>query len=154
MNGGDPASFDTARMAGELEELDRLAARFGATMVRSLGQATASGRSLGDVLRGLALSLSSQALSAGLAPLSRLAGSALGGGGAGGGAGGSDLLGSLAGGAMSLLSGLTGGSGGAAGVSPAVTVNIATPDLDSFRQSQSQVAASLARGVSRGMRNL
>jgi hypothetical protein len=55
---------------------------------------------------------------------------------------------------MSLLSGLTGGSGGAAGVSPAVTVNIATPDLDSFRQSQSQVAASLARGVSRGMRNL
>jgi len=36
----------------------------------------------------------------------------------------------------------------------AVTVNIATPDADSFRRSEAQVAASLARAVARGRRAL
>jgi phage-related minor tail protein len=36
----------------------------------------------------------------------------------------------------------------------AVTVNIATPDADSFRRSEAQVAAALARAVSRGRRGL
>ena len=40
----------------------------------------------------------------------------------------------------------------AAGVN--VTVNIATPDAASFRQSQSQVASVITRAVSRGQRNL
>jgi phage-related minor tail protein len=35
-----------------------------------------------------------------------------------------------------------------------VTVNIATPDADSFRRSEAQVAAALARAVSRGRRGL
>jgi len=35
-----------------------------------------------------------------------------------------------------------------------VIVNISTPDAQSFRQSQSQVAAMMARAVSRGQRNL
>lgn len=36
----------------------------------------------------------------------------------------------------------------------AVTVNIATPDAESFRRSEAQVAASLARAVARGRRAL
>jgi phage-related minor tail protein len=39
------------------------------------------------------------------------------------------------------------GSGG-------VTINIATPDVESFRRSEAQVAASLARAVARGRRGL
>ena len=42
--------------------------------------------------------------------------------------------------------------GGAGGVN--VTINIATKDADSFRRSQSQVSAAIARAVSRGQRNM
>jgi len=35
-----------------------------------------------------------------------------------------------------------------------VTVNISTPDIDSFRRSEGQVAAMLARAVATGQRNL
>ena len=41
---------------------------------------------------------------------------------------------------------------GAGGVN--VTFNITTPDADSFRRSESQIAALLARAVSHGQRNL
>lgn len=41
---------------------------------------------------------------------------------------------------------------GGGGVS--VTVNVSTPDVESFRKSESQVAAMLARAVSLGQRNL
>lgn len=41
---------------------------------------------------------------------------------------------------------------GGSGVS--VTMNISTPDAESFRRSESQVAAMLARAVSLGQRNL
>ena len=36
----------------------------------------------------------------------------------------------------------------------AVTVHIATPDADSFRRSEAQVSAALARAVARGRRGL
>lgn len=35
-----------------------------------------------------------------------------------------------------------------------ITINISTPDAESFRRSQSQVAATLSRAVSMGQRNL
>jgi len=41
---------------------------------------------------------------------------------------------------------------GGAGVS--VTINVSTPDADSFRRSETQVAAMLARAVAMGQRNL
>lgn len=41
------------------------------------------------------------------------------------------------------------GSGGAS-----ITINIATPDADSFRRSESYVAGQIARAVSRGQRTL
>ncbi|MDZ4789668.1 MAG: phage tail tape measure protein [Hyphomicrobiales bacterium] len=43
-------------------------------------------------------------------------------------------------------------SGGGGAVS--VTVNITTPNADSFRRSEGQISAMLARAVSRGQRNL
>jgi len=36
------------------------------------------------------------------------------------------------------------------GGGPVVTVNISTPDIEGFRRSRGQVAAELARAVSRG----
>ncbi len=44
---------------------------------------------------------------------------------------------------------------GGAGARPiAVTVNVTTPDADSFRRSEAQVVAALARAVARGRRGL
>lgn len=45
-------------------------------------------------------------------------------------------------------------AGGAAARPIAVTVNVTTPDADSFRRSEAQVSAALARAVSRGRRGL
>ena len=46
--------------------------------------------------------------------------------------------------------GVRGGGGGATNV----TVNIATPDAESFRRSEAQISAALARAVARGRRGL
>ncbi len=43
---------------------------------------------------------------------------------------------------------------GASGQAPNIVFNISTPDADSFRQSESQISAMIARAVSRGSRNL
>ena len=37
---------------------------------------------------------------------------------------------------------------------PAITINIATPDIESFRRSQSQIAAAIANAAAQGQRNL
>jgi phage-related minor tail protein len=55
---------------------------------------------------------------------------------------------------------LTRGPGGRLGVEAqggggvSVTVNVTTPDADSFRRSETQIAALLARAVAQGQRNL
>ncbi|MFD1333824.1 phage tail tape measure protein, partial [Methylopila musalis] len=43
-------------------------------------------------------------------------------------------------------------SGGARSAS--ITVNIATPDVESFRRAEGQLTATLARAVARGQRGL
>ncbi len=43
-------------------------------------------------------------------------------------------------------------AGGASGVN--VTFNVSTPDIESFRRSETQLAALLARAVAHGQRNL
>jgi len=126
----EPLNLDTERLKAELAELSRLADSFGNRIVRSFADAVIHGRKLSDVLRELALSLAQMALTAALRPLG-------------------DLLGGV----------LAAPLGPAAPARPAaapvsVTVNIQTPDARSFRQSQSQVAALMARAVARGQRNL
>ncbi|MEX2520491.1 MAG: hypothetical protein WD969_14310 [Paracoccaceae bacterium] len=56
---------------------------------------------------------------------------------------------------------LTRGADGSLGVRAAsgrgggnVTINISTTDVESFRRSQSQISASIARAVRRGERNM
>ena len=48
----------------------------------------------------------------------------------------------------------TGGTGGIGGGPTQVVFNITTPDAESFRRSEGQIAAMLARSVGRGQRNI
>lgn len=46
------------------------------------------------------------------------------------------------------------GVSSSAGSGPSITFNVTTPDAESFRRSESQLAALLARAVTQGQRNL
>jgi phage-related minor tail protein len=152
-------TFETSRLKSELADLNRLGASFGATLTHAFTSAIGDGRKLSDVLRGLALSFANRALDAALKPLGQLFPFADGGivnspvlfpfqGGTGlAGEAGPEAILPLARGADGKL-GVKGGSG------VHVTVNITTPDAKSFRQSQSQLAAMMARAIERGQRNL
>lgn len=164
-------SLETARLRAELSELNGLSSSFGATLSRAFASAIVDGRKLTEVLKGLALSLSRQALTAALKPLTGLfdglsagpkptpfaAGGVVnsphlfalrGGTGLMGEAGPEAIL-PLARGADGKL-GVRGGGGRAV----QVTVNVSTPDAASFQRSRGQIAASLLRAIERGQRNL
>jgi phage-related minor tail protein len=176
-------TLQTAALKTEMADLSRMAEGFGQTIVRAFAGAIIHGRKLSDVLKGLALSLANQALSAALRPLGNLLGSALGQVTASahgnllqmgriqpfaaGGIVSSPTLFALRGrtglmgeagpeAIMPLARGPDGKLGvrGQGGGATHVTVNITTPDAGSFRQSQGQVASLIARAVERGQRNL
>lgn len=167
-------SLETAQLRNEMAGLNRLAENFGQTLVRSFASAIIQGRKLSDVLKGLALSLAGQALLSALKPLGGLLGQLFASAKgnvvtpfASGGIVNSPTLFPLRGGAglmgeagaeaiMPLARGHDGKLGVRMSGNPAVnvTVNIATPDVASFRQSQTQVASLITRAVSRGQRNL
>ncbi|MBZ8135503.1 phage tail protein [Afifella sp. IM 167] len=167
-----------------------MAGGFGRSMTSAFRQATVEGRRFDAVLKSLALGLSSRALSAALAPLSRgidtafssllsglFSGFAAGGviqsgrvrpfasGGvvaaqsyfplAGGiglaGEAGPEAILPLARGADGRL-GVRAGGGGQRPVN--VTFNVTSPDAASFRRSEAELTAMLARTVSRGRRGL
>ena len=158
-------------------DLERRSDRFGAALSSALQSATAGGKGLDDVLRGLGQRLSGIALSAGLKPLEGMIGNAvsglLGGGGslfafADGGVvsspaffpmgGGLGLMGEA--GAEAILP-LKRGSDGALGVAAPsggggaqIVFNVTATDAASFRKSEGQIAAMLARSVGRGQRGL
>jgi hypothetical protein len=121
--------FETARLKDELRELDQLGEKFGQTMVKAFAGAAAGGRSLGDVLRSLALSMSRQALNSALQPVR-----------------------TMIGGAVTSL--IEGGMGSGQGRPVNMTVNISALDAGSLQRSETQVASLLTRAVDRGMRNL
>lgn len=177
----DTLSSRVSELRNEMQDLSRLADSFGNKLVTSLAGAVIHGRKLSDVFRGLALSLANQALSQALRPLGNMVGNLLGGlfanadgnvlrGGrvmpfADGGIVNSPMLFPLRGGTglmgeagpeaiMPLARGADGKLGvhGGSGASH-VTINITTPDIQSFRQSQSQIAAQMSRALARGQRN-
>lgn len=175
-------NLNTSALRNEMQDLNRLADSFGNKLVTSLASAVIHGRKLNDIFKSLALSLANQALSQSLKPLGNLAGNLLGGlfknamgnvisNGrimpfADGGVVNSPLLFPMRGGTglmgeagaeaiMPLARGRDGKLGvrGGGGVTN-VTVNISTPDVQGFQQSQAQVAAMLSRAVARGQRIL
>lgn len=178
---------DLTNFRKEFSSAASLGRQFSNSLVRAFDGIAVKGKSVGDVLKSLALDLSKLVLKAAFKPLEQGIGSLfqglLSGGAAfakggvvsqsmpvpfakggvisspmtfplGNGVGlageaGPEAIMPLRRGADGRL-GVAGGGGG--GVT--VTMNITTPDVDGFRQSETQIAAQLARAVSRGQRNL
>ncbi|WP_246329639.1 phage tail tape measure protein [Chthonobacter rhizosphaerae] len=177
-----PSLFDD-RALDETEErmkrLEKAAESFGVGLSRALRAAVVDGRQLDTVLRGLALRFSDRMLQTALAPLDKAIGDGMaravtgavgaigrvmpfakggvvasptyfpmpGGTGLAGEAGPEAIL-PLARGPDGRL-GVRGEGGGVH-----VTFNVTATDADSFRRSEAQVSAMLARAVGRGRRGL
>lgn len=169
---------DVAPLADALQSLERLSESFGHQMTGALRSATVGGRELDDVLRSVAGNLAGMALTRGLSPLQNLAGdwmSSLMNSVTGsivpfakGGVIGSPTLFPMGGdvglmgeaGAEAIMP-LKRGSDGSLGVAMSggtaslnVTFNVTATDAASFRKSEAQVTAMLARAVSRGAQRL
>ncbi|GLK81441.1 phage tail tape measure protein [Methylopila turkensis] len=173
----DPIAItvDISGFRREISEADRLTRGFGRALGDALEGGVVKGRSLSDVLRGLGGRMSEIALSAAMRPVETALGGLFAGvtrsllGGitpfAKGGVLGAPTV--LTDGSAALaLAGEAGpeavlplarsadgrlGVASAGGAGP-ITINIATPDVESFRRSEAQVTAALARAVARGRR--
>lgn len=179
---------DTAPLEEQLKVATGLGRQFSSALINAFEGIALKGRSLGEVLKSLALSLSNMVLKAAFKPLEQGFGNLLSGlfsGGFGFAKGAAFQQGLpvpfAKGGvinspiAFPLARGRTGiaGERGAEAIMPlargpdgrlgvvaqggggiSVTFNVTTPDADSFRRSETQVAAMLARAVALGQRNL
>jgi lambda family phage tail tape measure protein len=179
---------DTSALREELQRTSVVGRQFSRSMISAFDGIAVQGRSLGDVLRNLALSLSRMVLSAAFKPLDRAVNSMFSNifaGGFGFAHGGVLQRGTpipfAKGGviaspvAFPLSSGRTGLAGergpeaimpltrtadGRLGVatsgggSPNITINIATPDVEGFARSQTQIAALASRALGRAGRNM
>ncbi len=125
----EPSDFTTG-LREELSDLQADVTSLSGEITKSLAEALIEGKELDGLLQSLILSHSNSALSSAM-------GSAY------------DLVSSLG---ESLVGAAIGGvTGGAANI---FNVNVATPDAASFRGSETQLTASLARAVTRGQRGL
>jgi phage-related minor tail protein len=183
MDGGFAAQ-DADDVRAGLDRVEASAQRMSRTLTRAFASAVVSGKSFEDTLKGVALALSKMALNSAMKPLQQGVSSSLNalmsafsssggspaitpfadGGvvarptffGAQGGLGlmgerGAEAIMPLARGADGRLGvAMTGGGARA----PIVNVTINTPDVESFRRSQVEVSAALARAVGRGRRGL
>jgi phage-related minor tail protein len=172
---------DTTAFERSLKQMQLDADRFGSILTGALKKAVVDGASLEEVLRGIGLQLASQALSIGLKPLQGLLSGAIGGllgpllpfakGGVPGlgagvvstptvfGTGGRlGVMGEA--GAEAILplrrdaSGRLGVGGGGGAAPITINMTVSTPDAGSFRKSEAQIAAMLARTVARGQRGM
>jgi phage-related minor tail protein len=159
------------RLMGDLEARGQVV---GEQLARTFASAVINGKSLEETLKAVALKLSNIALNQGMKPLEALLGQAVTGlaGGrvqafAAGGvvsaptyfahAGGAGLMGEAGAEAiLPLKRGPDGALGVAAGGGGGTTIHfhITTPDPQSFRRSEPQLAAMLARTVRRGQGRL
>lgn len=172
---------DLAALRAQLDGINASAGNVSASLSKAFASASASGRAFNATLATITASLAQMLASLGAGFLNQGLSSIFGGlfGGAGVGlpaapfadggivasptyfgAGGSlGLMGERGAEAiMPLARGPNGQLGvvanGGAGRAPNITVNIQTPDAESFRRSETQVAAALARAVARGRRGL
>lgn len=196
MNGlGDPAetwtiavNADTTQLQNELKTASALGRQFSSTLITAFEGIAIKGKSVGDVLKSLALRLSDLVLKAALKPLEQGFGNLLSGlfqGGLGFAKGGvinqglpvpfakggvinSPIAFPLNAGRMGIagergaeaIMPLSRGPDGRLGIAAQsgggvqITLNVTTPDAESFRRSETQLGAMLARAVSMGQRNL
>lgn len=180
---------DAEPLKRELAESARLGSQLGRSLATAFEGIAIRGRSVSDVLSGLALSLSRIVLNAAFKPLGNalgnIVGGLLGGGGlafaqggviqrgmpvpfASGGIVSAPTTFPLAGGRMGLMGErgpeaimpLARGPDGRLGVRAepqrplAITFNVTATDAESFRRSEAQLAAMLARAVGHGQRAL
>lgn len=120
----------TTGLREELSDLQADVTSLSGELTKSLAKALVEGRELDGLLQSLILQHSNSALSSAMGEAYNLVGSL-----------GESLVGAAIGGV----------TGGAANI---FNVNVATPDANSFRGSETQLTASLARAVSRGQRGL
>lgn len=144
-------------LAAELRDLQGLADSFGRAMTTAFRRSVVDGRALEDVLKSLALGLSSRALNQALAPIgqglfSGIFGGLLRGSRLQGGALGQATSFSASGPASNVGSMAMRADASRGGVN--VVFNVTTPDAQSFRRAEGEVAAMLARAVARGQRGL
>jgi|LNFM01.1.fsa_nt_gb hypothetical protein len=167
--GIDAVAESQRRLSSELGTSGRLGLQFGRSLTSAFVGLAVQGKSFGDVLRSLALSLSRLVLSAAFKPLESAFGAAI--KSVVGGAPVFSASGSVAapsslpavigaGVAASKIAGASEamlpatGVGVRSGAGPSVVLNVTTPDADSFRRSETQLAALIARAVGQGQRNL
>jgi hypothetical protein len=125
----EPSDFTTG-LREELSDLQADVTSLSGEITKSLAEALVEGKELDGLLQSLILTHSNSALSSAMGEAYNLVGSL-----------GESLVGAAIGGLTS----------GAANI---FNVNVATPDAASFRGSETQLTASLARAVSRGQRGL
>ena len=170
-----PVQLDTARFRKEMQDIQRLSANVAGIISRGFADALVNGRRFSDVLQSIARSLLRLSIQAALKPaiggLTSAIGGALGSimpfarGGVVNGptlfpmARGMGLMGEAGPEAVLPLArgpdgrlGVRAQGGIAAQVN--VTMNISTPDAESFRRSRGRIAAELARAVAEGQRQL
>lgn len=146
-----------SELSGQMSTLENVTARFGQTLSKSLVQGIAQGKSFEGILQGMGDKLIRMSLNAAFQPLESVVNGLF---GALSGTAGNLVSGALGGVASGGLTGVFGGAAMAApgGAKPAapMTINMAisTPDAESFRRSEAQVSAALARAVVRGQRSL
>jgi phage-related minor tail protein len=178
------AASDLQTIGASLDAIDLSAARVSRSLSSAFAGAIAQGKSFEDTLRAIGLKLSSMALEAALKPAMQGLGSALSNafsGGFGGGAASMPVTPFAEGGVVAAPTffGAAGGLGlmgekGAEAIMPlargpdgrlglaaqsgagttSINVTIAAQDAESFRRSQGQIEAALARAVARGRRSL
>jgi len=169
-----PSIAGAAALSQTMADLEARSQRFGSALAGALASATTGGKGLDDVLKGLANRLTDIALSAGLKPLEnalgKVVGSAIGSVTAFADGGvvrsptyfstgsGTGLMGEA--GAEAILP-LQRGADGSLGVAtsggatePHIVFNVTATDAASFRKSEGQISAMLARSVTRGRRGL
>ena len=144
---------DSSGLREALGDLERMSQRFGNAFGTALKSAAVDARQFDDVLRDLALRMSTIALDAAVEPLERGVSSVLGGLA-------NSVAGALVGNSSAPVSGVPFSTRGpsspfATRSAPGpVTLNVTTPDAASFRRSEGQIAALLARTAMRGRRSL
>jgi phage-related minor tail protein len=155
-------TFPIDPISAKMRDLELSTERFGQTLSKVLAQGIARGRNFEDILKSIGQKFVEMSLRTAFKPIEGLFGGLFNNvlktftGGLTEGGGLSGLFGGLFGGGASVAAsgGMAPTLNGGAPAGPSITMNISTPDADSFRRSEAQVSAALARAVARGQRNL